>query len=81
MLKLTLGGMGNWAGVELLDNGHYLVAKAGANDTMKANEMIADSHIRMTTLLIANGVPSICCAHARRRPPSCPSSRQSARRG
>ena len=34
---------------------------------------------RRSASTFANGVPSISCAHARDRPASCPSSRQSAR--
>jgi outer membrane protein assembly factor BamB len=35
LLRLTVGGMSNWAGVEQLPGGHYLVARAGANEVVE----------------------------------------------
>jgi outer membrane protein assembly factor BamB len=35
VLNLNVGGMSNWAGVEPLPNGRYLVAKAGANEIVE----------------------------------------------
>lgn len=35
VLLLNLGGMANWAGVEMLRNGRFLVAKSGANEVVE----------------------------------------------
>jgi HEAT repeat protein len=35
--RLSLGGMGNWAGVEVLSGGRYLVARSGANEVVEVD--------------------------------------------
>jgi HEAT repeat protein len=37
LMRLTLGGMGNWAGVEALPGGRYLVARSGANEVVEVD--------------------------------------------
>jgi outer membrane protein assembly factor BamB/HEAT repeat protein len=37
LVRLTLGGMSNWAGVEALPAGRYLVARSGANEVVEVD--------------------------------------------